>query len=76
MGNKDLKKGGIYIKELINALYWVNKNQINKNFKNFELFNATFYPCPTIYDYVISINLINIKKIYFFSKNAYKILLI
>tara|TARA_B100000579_G_C22750432_1_gene813696 strand:+ start:84 stop:1103 length:1020 start_codon:yes stop_codon:yes gene_type:complete len=65
MGNKDLKKGGIYIKELINALYWVNENQINKNFKNFELFNATFYPCPTIYDYVISINLtLNIKKKY------------
>ena len=65
MGNKDLKKGGIYIKELVNTLYWVNKNQINKNFKNFELFNATFYPCPTIYDYVISINLnLNIKKKY------------
>ena len=65
MGNKDLKKGGIYIKELVNALYWVNENQINKNFKNFELFNATFYPCPTIYEYVISINLtLNIKKKY------------
>ena len=63
MGNEDLKKGGIYIKELIHSLHWVNENQINKAFKNFELFNATFYPCPTIYDYVNSINsVLNITK--------------
>ena len=63
MGNEDLKKGGIYIKELINALYWVNENQINKVFQNFELFNATVYPCPTIYDYVKSISsVLNIVK--------------
>ena len=65
MGNKDLKKGGIYIKELVNALYWINTNQINGNFKSFELFNASFYPCPTIYDYVETINLVlNIEKKY------------
>jgi len=65
MGNEDLKKGGIYIKELLNAMIWVNENQLNKKFENLELFNATFYPCPTIYDYVKSINsILNIKKQY------------
>ena len=65
VGNKNLKKGGIYIKELVNIFNWVNKNQINKSFKNFELFNATYYPCPTIQDYVKSINsTLNIKRNY------------
>ena len=56
MGNKNLKKGGIYIKELIHTIYWINENQINKVFENYEIYNASFYPCPSISDYVKSIN--------------------
>ena len=77
MGNKDLKKGGIYIKELINTLTWFNNNQIIQKFNNVELYNATFYPCPTIYDFVTSIsNIFEIKKKYFvMTKNLVKFLI-
>ena len=65
LGNKNLKKGGIYIKELTNVLNWVNENQLNKNFESFVLFNATYHPCPTIQDYVKSISSVfNIEKKY------------
>jgi len=56
MGNKDIKKGGIYIKELINILIFVNQNQLNKKDSNFALFNATLFPCPTLENYAKEIS--------------------
>jgi len=55
MGNKKLKKAGIYIKELVNILMWVNHKQIDKQFNNIEYMNATFSPCPDLNDYVKSV---------------------
>ena len=51
-----LKKGGIYIKELINILIFVNQNQLNKKDSNFALFNATLFPCPTLENYAKEIS--------------------
>ena len=48
MGNKYLKKSGIYINELISSISWVNENQILKKFKNITLFNGSFHPCPDL----------------------------
>ena len=63
MGNKNLKKGGIYIKELINTFFWVNEMQIQGKLNKFEIYNATFEPCPTISDYAKSIlNIMNLNK--------------
>tara|TARA_B110000483_G_scaffold134683_1_gene161165 strand:+ start:1081 stop:2103 length:1023 start_codon:yes stop_codon:yes gene_type:complete len=56
MNNKDLKKGGLYVKELINMLIWVNKNQMQKKMSNLALFNACMYPCPTIEDFAVNIS--------------------
>lgn len=55
MGNKYLKKSGIYIEELIDAITWVNDNQINNTFKKITLFNGSFNPCPNLEDYVSAI---------------------
>ena len=77
MGNKKLKKGGIYINELVNTIIWMNKNQVCGKFKNKELYNATFYPCPTIFGFVTSIsNIIEIKNNHFeLPKNLIKFLI-
>jgi len=56
MNNKNLKKGGLYIKELINMLIWVNEKQINKKIPNLALYNACMHPCPTIEDFAINIS--------------------
>ena len=67
MGNKEIKKGGIYIKELINILVWVNENQLNKKISNFALFNATLFPCPTLQNYAKEIsNIFNYTGFFFF----------
>jgi len=56
MNNKNLKKGGLYIKELINMIIWVNKNQITKKMPNLTLYNACMFPCPTIEDFASNIS--------------------
>jgi len=56
MGNKYLKKSGIYIDELINAITWINDNQINNKFEKIILFNGSFNPCPNLKDYVSAIS--------------------
>lgn len=56
MGNKYLKKSGIYINELINSISWINENQTSKKFKNITLFNGSFYPCPNLENYVSAIS--------------------
>mgnify|MGYP000388915620 CR=1 FL=1 len=55
MGNKKIRKDGIYIKELVNTLMWTNQKQIDKQFNNIEYMNATFSPCPDLNDYVKSV---------------------
>ena len=78
MGNKHLKKSGIYIKELINSIMWVNENQIGGKFKNITLFNGSFHPCPNLENYVlaISIQFKNKNKFISFPKNLIKIIII
>ncbi len=56
MGNKNIKKAGIYIKELLNILIWVNQKQLSKKIPNIALYNATLFPCPTLEDYSKSIS--------------------
>ena len=56
MGNKNLKKAGIYIKELVNILIWVNQKQLYKHFETKELFNASLSPCPKLNDFVKEIS--------------------
>jgi GlcNAc-P-P-Und epimerase len=56
MGNKDLRKAGIYIKELVNILIWVNQNQLSKNFESKTLFNASLAPCPKLINFVQEIS--------------------
>jgi len=51
-GNNEVYKASIYIKELINQLFWVNKKQINKIFSRFELFNSTTYPVLKFHEIV------------------------
>jgi len=54
-GNKDTLKAGIYVKELIEQMIWVNKSQVNKRFDAFVLFNSTFWPNYSLSNYVDSI---------------------
>ncbi len=77
MGNKYLKKSGIYIKELIYSIIWVNENQINNHFKKISLFNGTFHPCPNLNNYVtaISIQFKNTKEFISIPKTLIKLLI-
>tara|TARA_B100000925_G_C21971194_1_gene457981 strand:+ start:146 stop:1135 length:990 start_codon:yes stop_codon:yes gene_type:complete len=51
-GNKEIYKASIYIKELINQLFWVNRKQLKKNFSSYELFNSTTYPVLKFHEIV------------------------
>lgn len=55
-GNKDLRKAGIYIKELVNIFLWVNQKQINRNFESKTLFNASLVPCPQLNNFAKEIS--------------------
>ncbi len=78
MGNKLLKKSGIYIKELINSIMWVNENQIRGKFNNITLFNGSFHPCPSLENYVLAIStqFKNKNKFISFPKSLIKIIII
>lgn len=52
MGNKDTRKAGIYVKELVNQILWVHEKQVKNKFPKITLFNATKWPNPSISDYV------------------------
>ena len=52
MGNKDTRKAGIYVKELVNQILWVHEKQVKNQLPKFTLFNATMWPNPSISDYV------------------------
>ena len=58
MGNKDTRKAGIYVKELVNQILWVHGKQVKNKLPKITLFNSTMWPNPSISDYVN-----NIKKI-------------
>ena len=55
IGNKNTVKAGIYVKELIEAIFWINTNQQ----ESFILANMTMQPCPSIQEYVDEICKIN-----------------
>jgi len=48
MGNKNLTKAGLYVKELIQILIWVNQKQSSGKISNVALYNASIFPCPTL----------------------------
>ena len=52
MGNKDTRKAGIYVKELVNQILWVHDKQVKNKLPKITLFNATMWPNPSISDYV------------------------
>jgi len=52
MGNKDTRKAGIYVKELVNQILWVHEKQVKNKLPKITLFNATMWPNPSISDYV------------------------
>lgn len=54
MDNQNVKKAGGYIKELVNALYWVLENQHATN-NHLALYNFSHPVSPTIQEYVESI---------------------
>lgn len=75
IGNKNVKKGGIYIYELLNQIIWINQNQLKKKFPNKIIFNGVFQNSYSFKDYAENIrsiykynlNVINIeKKIFLF----------
>lgn len=51
-GNKETRKAGIYVKELVNQIQWVHERQIKRKLPKITLFNATMWPNPSISDYV------------------------
>ena len=64
MGNKDTRKAGIYVKELVNQILWVHKKQVKNKLPKITLFNATMWPNPSISDYVNTIKKVSeIKRI-------------
>lgn len=52
MGNKDTRKAGIYVKELVNQIMWTHDKQVKNKLPKIALFNATMWPNPSISDYV------------------------
>ena len=54
MGNKNISKAGIYIKELCNILIW-EINRLDEVNNNFTLMNVTMDPAPSVKDYADSI---------------------
>jgi nucleoside-diphosphate-sugar epimerase len=52
MGNKDTRKAGTYVKELVNQILWVHNKQVKNQLPKITLFNATMWPNPSISDYV------------------------
>ncbi len=58
MGNKDTRKAGVYVKELINQILWVHEKQVKNKLPKITLFNSTMWPNPSISDYVN-----NVKKV-------------
>jgi len=51
MGNRNTRKAGTYVKELCNAITWVQNLQTQEN-RNFSLFNMSMNPGPSIQEYV------------------------
>lgn len=64
VGNKDTRKAGIYVKELVNQIIWVHSQQVKNKLPKITLFNATMWPNPSISDYVDNVKLVaKIKRI-------------
>ncbi|WP_167884649.1 NAD-dependent epimerase/dehydratase family protein [Cupriavidus oxalaticus] len=51
MGNKNTRKAGVYVRELVDAILWVHQQQIEKQ-DSYALFNMSMEPAPAIRDYV------------------------
>jgi GlcNAc-P-P-Und epimerase len=54
--NKNTRKAGVYIDELLNMIRWVLSNQIKGKLDSKVLYNATYWPNPSINDYAKTIS--------------------
>ena len=68
LGNKNLKKAGIYIFELINQILWIYENQLNKKLPNNIIFNGVNKNSYSMKDYVE-----NIRKIYDYNSTVFNL---
>lgn len=50
-GNRDVRKAGIYVKELCLSFEWARAHQKTSG-KGLVLYNGTFSPCPSLGEYV------------------------
>lgn len=50
-GNKETRKAGGYVKELVNSIFFV-ANSMKLEGKSYILYNFSFSPPPTVYEYV------------------------
>ena len=55
MGNKNVSKAGIYVKELVSQMLWVHEKQVKNNFPKFILFNSVIWPNPSLSEYVLTV---------------------
>jgi nucleoside-diphosphate-sugar epimerase len=55
MGNKDTRKAGVYVKELIRAMIYVHNSVVDSSDERIALFNMTMHPAPSVSDYVNTI---------------------
>ncbi len=55
IGNQDVRKAGVYVKELCNAMTWALEESSSRD-KKFILFNMSMDPGPSIKEYVFSIS--------------------
>lgn len=58
VGNKNTRKAGIYVKELVRQILWVHEKQVKNLFPKITLFNASMWPNPSISEYVDNIKLV------------------
>lgn len=52
VGNKDTRKAGVYVKELVQAMLWVHSKAKAENATERSLFNMTMMPAPSVEEYV------------------------
>ena len=63
IGNKETKKAGVYVKELVNSIEWAIQSQEKNKLPSFVLFNLTMHPAPSLENYVNEIlSNLNIKR--------------
>lgn len=52
VGNKETRKAGVYVKELVQAMLWVHQKAKSDNKGERSLFNMSMMPAPSVEEYV------------------------